>query len=288
MIRDKVPLQRIEKALREAGIRVSKTSIGRHRKNHMNLDPETPPPTIDTLLEEIEKTPGIEKLDERLGESPEHIEFDKYREIASNSDLLETAVIERRTSQLMLEKIVQNQLSIVSTMQEKFIRGVGEYPRDPITGLKSVMDLIVKLPAYNDGTINHQNMRVDEEAQFKKQVAEWRSLFAGFYGAVKKYAPGSYLKIFHKFPVKPDEKFLPGSSKKDFSREAYETVYGETLPKSDNARLEIETGVYCGWEFAEGNVSEIVEILAKCKQGSFTDRRYRAKEMIEEKWPDEP
>lgn len=198
MLVDKVPYQNIEDSLREYGTAISKTSLGRHKKNHMDLPPEPAKPTTAELCAKIADT------EDPQGTPVDCTNIDKYREMAQQTDLLEVAVRERRTSQLMLEKIMQNQLTIVEDMQGKFMKGNGEYPRDPITGLKSLMDMIQKLPAYSEREqkLNHRehDVKARQHESAKKVVDEIKA-FRTKHGG--KYRFGIYFENSHESPVLP-------------------------------------------------------------------------------------
>lgn len=156
MLVDKISYQSIEDALKEFGTPISKTSIGRHKSKHMDLPQEPAKPTTLELVGAIGETPDLK------GVPVDSSTMESCRKKAQQTDLLKTAILERRASQLMLEKIVQHQLSIVEDMQARYMQGNSEYPRDQITGLKSVMDLIQKLPAYTDFDIRRENKNVDQ------------------------------------------------------------------------------------------------------------------------------
>jgi len=199
MIIDKTPLQKIEDGLREFGTPISKTSIGRHKNNHMDLKPEPAKLTQSEISAAINETPDPK------GTPVNTSTMEACREKAQQSDLLEAAILERRASQLMLEKIVQSQLSIVADMQERYIAGDGEYPRDPITGLKSLMDLIAKLPAYSERDIRQKNESADKKARDEREAKKTAKELNVFHDKHKAYKFGQYFGNPRDVPKTPDK-----------------------------------------------------------------------------------
>ena len=90
---------------------------------------------------------------------------DDHDELAEAADLLEIVVSGRRSSALVLERIIRNQLSIVESMQREFIQGDGEYPREPIAGLRALLEMAVKMPLYPDRQITTRSAELDEAAR---------------------------------------------------------------------------------------------------------------------------
>jgi hypothetical protein len=62
-----------------------------------------------------------------------------------------TSVFEaRKFTQLLMERIVQNQLVIVHELQQQYSAGKAGYPDSQIRGLKTILDITNALPTYAD------------------------------------------------------------------------------------------------------------------------------------------
>jgi hypothetical protein len=80
-----------------------------------------------------------------------------------------TSVIEaRKFTQLLMERIVQNQLVIVHELQLAYTAGTSGYPDSQIRGLKTILDITNALPTYADKNILRKLSDSNEEQYVEK------------------------------------------------------------------------------------------------------------------------
>ena len=140
--------------LRGQGEMISPPSILRHRKNHL----------VGMILEN-KKTGRFVGLGDFKKEDPSSNDQTNEPFIDTNAVLTRiaaettdtdifTSVFEaRKFTQLLMERIVQNQLVIVHELQQLYSAGKAGYPDSQIRGLKTILDITNALPTYADKSL---------------------------------------------------------------------------------------------------------------------------------------
>jgi len=139
--------------LRGQGEMIAAPSLLRHRKSH-----------IPGMVGETNKT-GL-----FIGENrnpPENTDYDplnttfidleaslkRIMDENVDSNIFTTVLEARKFTQLLMERIVQNQLLIVHELQKQYSDGKSGYPDSQIRGLKSLVEITNTLPTYTDKMI---------------------------------------------------------------------------------------------------------------------------------------
>ena len=163
--------------LRGQGEMISPPSVLRHRKNHlvgMILENKTTGRFIG--LGDFKKEPSSESNDEMFIDTNAVL----TRIVAETADTdIFTSVFEaRKFTQLLMERIVQNQLVIVHELQQQYTAGKAGYPDSQIRGLKTILDITNALPTYADKFIlrkmkdNDVNLYTDKVKRHAWVVAD--------------------------------------------------------------------------------------------------------------------
>jgi hypothetical protein len=122
------------------GLAVATPSINRHRDNH-----------VDGI-----KTPEIKVKSESHDMKP-IVDFEDFiDELYKETDWIDVKTSvgdQRRITQLLLEKILQNQLMLVHELQVNYANCKGSYPDSQIRGLKVIFDMVGTLPTYNSHNV---------------------------------------------------------------------------------------------------------------------------------------
>jgi len=115
-------------------------------------------------------------------------------------DYQESATIERLKTQVLLERICQNQLVIVEQLQKRYVDGEGAYPNDQIRGLKIILEMISGLPTYNNTQIKAGLDKINLDVNLRQEVKRG---FEAMAQHVKGYDPGSIFKEDYNLPTNP-------------------------------------------------------------------------------------
>lgn len=153
--------------LKSQGESISAPSIDRHKKNHFK-------PT-QTQNDEAAKWMADKKKNEPEGEIEPFIDIatalSRFEGELQDTDVFTSAVNEQKFTQMLVEKIMQKQLIIVSELQDKYISGKGAYPDPQIRGLKTMLDMANRLPAYKNEKLL-DNIRTDNRHNYEKKVIQ--------------------------------------------------------------------------------------------------------------------
>jgi hypothetical protein len=170
--------------LRSFGIEISGTSVLRHKNNHMpEYQREGNEPLKPKYSEsDVKGEPLTIDVAEVLAEIEEEL---------TNHDYQESATIERLKTQILLERICQNQLVIVEQLQNRYVQAKGAYPNDQIRGLKIILEMISGLPAYNNTQIKAGLDKISNEVRMKQ---EFKRGFDATTEHAKTYTPGFIFK----------------------------------------------------------------------------------------------
>ena len=126
------------------GLAVATPSINRHRDKHVAGI----------------KTPDLKVKSETYNDMPPIVDIDSFLENLEKDyegvDVRTTVGDERRTTQLLLERILQNQLIVVHELQIAYTKCKGSYPDSQIRGLKVIFDMVNSLPTYEDKKVLRQ------------------------------------------------------------------------------------------------------------------------------------
>lgn len=167
--------------LRSFGIQISGTSVLRHKTNHMpEFQREGSEPLKPKYSEDdVKGEPFTINVQETLDEIEEEL---------LERDYQESATIERLKTQILLERICQNQLVIVEQLQRRYVAAQGAYPNDQIRGLKTILEMISGLPAYNNTQIKTGLDKISNDVRLKQ---ESKRGFEAMVEHAKDYKPGS-------------------------------------------------------------------------------------------------
>ena len=141
----------ISATLKDMNEDISHASINRHKTKHM--------PEYAETIKENSCEKGNRKYDREdsknafiinataiynnvKNESSKGLD---YNQIADNNTMM----------QLMLNRIVNNQLAITIDLQEKYMKGESKYPNEQIRGLQIVQDLVQKFEVFSRQNFEH-------------------------------------------------------------------------------------------------------------------------------------
>lgn len=153
--------------LKLQGESISAPSIDRHKKNHF-----VPTQTQnDAAVEWNAKNKQNASQDEIKPLIDTIAAMSKFEKEMRNTDVFASAINERKFTQLLIEKIMQKQLIIVSELQDKYISGEGAYPDPQIRGLKTILDMANSLPTYKNENLL-SDIRVDNRINYEDKVIQ--------------------------------------------------------------------------------------------------------------------
>ena len=133
------------------GVEVARSSVGRHASKHLGITERPRPPKPPATVVRLKEPPDDPATGSADTTPPDpFLNLEQLRAEVAAANTLALAVSERRVSQVILERIVQNQLAMVSRSQAEFMRGLADYPREPLNGLKILLDMLAKFPPYDD------------------------------------------------------------------------------------------------------------------------------------------
>lgn len=161
-------IEKLSEWLKGQGEMISPPSLLRHRKNHipsMALENNMTGSFIGDS-----KTPPKNASDDDSNEP--FIDTDAVLARIANETAdtnIFTSVLEaRKFTQLLMERIVQNQLIIVHELQQQYSAGKAGYPDSQIRGLKTILDITNALPTYADKNIYRKLSDTNEEMYVDK------------------------------------------------------------------------------------------------------------------------
>ena len=147
---------------------ISHASINRHKTKHMADYAET--------IKDIAHEKGNKKYDREDSKNGfsidatliyEEVERQalhsiNYDELAKNNAML----------QIMLNRIVNNQLAITIDLQEKYMQGNSKYPNEQIRGLQIVQDIMLKFEVYTRQNFKHYEKIVNSHNGISAYIFE--------------------------------------------------------------------------------------------------------------------
>lgn len=147
---------------------ISHASINRHKTKHMADYAET--------IKDIAHEKGNKKYDREDSKNGFSIDASliyeeverqalhsiNYDELAKNNAML----------QIMLNRIVNNQLAITIALQEKYMQGDSKYPNEQIRGLQIVQDIMLKFEVYTRQNFEHYNKLVNSKSGIINHIYE--------------------------------------------------------------------------------------------------------------------
>jgi hypothetical protein len=129
---------------------ISPPSILRHRKNHvvgMKLESNT----TGSFLGDSKNPPknaGDDDTNEMFIDTSAVLA--RIANETADTNIFTSVFEARKFTQLLMERIVQNQLVIVHELQQQYSAGKAGYPDSQIRGLKTILDITNALPTYAD------------------------------------------------------------------------------------------------------------------------------------------
>ena len=149
----------VSTTVKDMGEDISHASINRHKTKHMADYAET--------IKEVAHEKGNRKYDREDSQNSfvinasviyEEIERQalhtvNYTETAKNNAMM----------QIMLSKIVNNQLAITIDLQEKYMKGEAKYPNEQVRGLQIVHEIMIKLDSYTRQNFKHYEKLMNSE-----------------------------------------------------------------------------------------------------------------------------
>lgn len=133
----------IAKKMKESGFDISHASINRHKIQHMKEHADTIKKVATPKTnKKYDRHDVIEGINERAI-------FDEIKNQKLSGEGYNNLIETFKTLQLMLNRIVNNQMTITIDLQEKYMRGEGKYPQEQINGLKTVQDMLQKLETFS-------------------------------------------------------------------------------------------------------------------------------------------
>lgn len=132
---------------------ISPPSILRHRKNHvvgMKLESNTTGSFIGDS-KNPPKNAGDDDTNEMFIDTSAVLA--RIASETADTNIFTSVLEERKFTQLLMERIVQNQLVIVHELQQQYTAGKSGYPDSQIRGLKTILDITNALPTYADKMI---------------------------------------------------------------------------------------------------------------------------------------
>ncbi len=147
---------------------ISHASINRHKTKHMADYAET--------VKDVAHEKGNRKYDREDSKNGfsidatliyEEVERQalhsiNYDELAKNNAML----------QIMLNRIVNNQLAITIDLQEKYMQGDSKYPNEQIRGLQIVQDIMLKFEVYTRQNFEHYNKLANSKSGISNHIYE--------------------------------------------------------------------------------------------------------------------
>lgn len=195
-------IEKLSEWLKGQGEMISPPSLLRHRKNHINGMELENNKTARFLGDE--KATNTHDYEDETGAPFIDTEAALARIISetTNTNIFESVLEARKFTQLLMERIVQNQLVIVHELQQQYSAGKAGYPDSQIRGLKTILDITNALPTYTDKGI----LRKMDAANTEQYVEKIRQHAIDFGKKnYKKYStPWSYLKSKKRFVVPYD------------------------------------------------------------------------------------
>lgn len=161
-------IEKLSEWLKGQGEMISPPSLLRHRKNHipsMALENNTTGSFIGDS-----KTPPKNAGDDDSNEPFIDTSAVLARIASETADTnIFTSVLEaRKFTQILMERIVQNQLVIVHELQQQYSAGKAGYPDSQIRGLKTILDITNALPTYTDKNLYRKLSDTNEEMYVDK------------------------------------------------------------------------------------------------------------------------
>jgi hypothetical protein len=156
---------------------ISPPSILRHRKNHLvGMILENKKTGRFIGLGDFKKEESIEQTNEPFIDT--NAVLTRIAAETTDTDIFTSVFEARKFTQLLMERIVQNQLVIVHELQQLYSAGKAGYPDSQIRGLKTILDITNALPTYADKSLlrkmkdNDVNGYTDKIKQNARMVAD--------------------------------------------------------------------------------------------------------------------
>jgi len=158
--------------LRGQGESISPPSILRHRKGHvpgMKLEQNTTKRFIGLGGFTKESTENGEQVDLPFIDTSAVLA--KIINETAETNIFTSVLEARKITQLLMERIVQNQLIIVHELQQQYSAGKAGYPDSQIRGLKTILDITNALPTYADKAILRK-MKDNNDTGYTDKIKE--------------------------------------------------------------------------------------------------------------------
>ena len=158
----------ISATLKDMNEDISHASIGRHKTKHM-------PDYADTVKENSGEK-GNRKYDREDSKNAFVINanaiYDAVKKETSKGMDYNQLADNNTMMQLMLNRIVNNQLAITIDLQEKYMKGETKYPNEQIRGLQIVQEIVQKFEVFYRKNFEYYNKMVTSDETINNQALE--------------------------------------------------------------------------------------------------------------------
>lgn len=170
---------------------ISHASIGRHKTKHM-------PDYADTVKENAGEK-GNRKYDREDSKNAFAINasgiYDEIRKLALHSVNYDELAKNNFMLQLMLNRIVNNQMAITIDLQEKYMSGDSKYPNEQIRGLQIVQEIMQKFEVYTRQNFQHYNKLANSKSGISNHIYELGKKAKREANIINPYIKGTIFKI---------------------------------------------------------------------------------------------
>lgn len=184
----------ISTTIKDLGEDISHASINRHKTKHM--------PEHEELIKDCAHEKGNRKYDRDDSQNSFAINANAiYEEIKNQTfhavDYDELAQ-NNHITQIMLNRIVNNQLAITIDLQEKYMKGNSKYPHEQIRGLQIVQEMMIKFELYTRQNFEHYKKISTNKSGVSEHVYETGRKAKIALNKTTPYVKGDILKIMLK------------------------------------------------------------------------------------------
>ena len=166
---------------------ISHASIGRHKTKHM-------PDYADTVKENAGEK-GNRKYDREDSKNAFAINasgiYDEIRKLALHSVNYDELAKNNFMLQLMLNRIVNNQMAITIDLQEKYMKGDSKYPNEQIRGLQIIQDMAQKFEEFARKNFSHYKSLMHSSNGIKQHIVEMGKKAKQEMALIKPYEKGA-------------------------------------------------------------------------------------------------
>lgn len=194
-------IDKLSEWLQGQGEMISPPSLLRHRKNHlagMTLDNNKTGSFITDNPNAPKNAPEFDSNEPFIDTGAV---LARIAAETVDANIFTTVLEARKFTQLLMERIVQNQLIIVHELQQQYSAGKSGYPDSQIRGLKTILDITNALPTYADKNIYHKLSDTNEEMYVDKIRSNALALAKI---DSEKYNTWDYLRGIYR-PASPDD-----------------------------------------------------------------------------------